>query len=60
MKCCTDDQKNALMLICGNCKCKVMKPGTGTLTEKEVIRGWVGLSQLFRLTRMFYYSMLLF
>ena len=43
MKCCTDDQKNALMLICGNCKCKVMKPGTGTLTEKEVIRGWVGL-----------------
>ncbi|XP_003391598.1 PREDICTED: guanine nucleotide exchange factor MSS4-like [Amphimedon queenslandica] len=34
-KCYGDDKKNSLMLICGNCKCKVMKPGTGTLIDKE-------------------------
>ncbi len=27
---------NKLMLVCLNCKCKVMRPGQGSLTEKEV------------------------
>lgn len=27
---------NKLMLVCLNCKCKVMRPGYGSLTEKEV------------------------
>ena len=31
-----EEGKNRLFIICDHCKCKVMRPGYGTLTEKEV------------------------
>ena len=30
------DGKNKLFLVCEHCKCKVMRPGYGTLVEKQV------------------------
>ncbi len=32
------EDTNKLILVCFNCKCKVMSPGYGTLVEKEVGR----------------------
>ena len=32
----SEDGKNKLYLICQICKCKVLKPGFGTLVEREV------------------------
>ena len=31
-------EKNAVFLVCRSCRCKVLKPGYGTLVEREVKR----------------------
>ncbi len=43
---CCQDGKNKLFLICDHCKCKVMRPGYGRLTEKEVRADVVSMTKI--------------